>query len=101
MTRLIDSIPDDTREVIETYLYEDLLGAAVLDSVPIVDIDGEIFFTEIILRLVDGRKVAIVPQTRGNYSWLSIRIHDGQDWRRMTVFEDYSKELRDNKKIEF
>jgi hypothetical protein len=66
------------REELETYLNEDLRRAVVTDSVPIVDEDGKIFLAEIILRLKDGRKVAIVPEMRGKSPWLSLEIHDGQ-----------------------
>ena len=101
MAKLVDSIPKDAREGLGTYLNEDLRGAVVSDSVPVIDDDGKIFLDEIILRLEDGRKVAIEPEMRGMCPWLSLDIHDGQDWRRMSVFEDYTEELKDNKKIEF
>ena len=95
MAKLVDSIPEAAREELETYLNEDLRGAAVTDTVPIVDEDGRIYFDEIILRLEDGRKVAIVPEMRGMYPWLSLKIHDGQGWRNMSVAEDYAEELED------
>ena len=93
MAKLVDSIPVTAREGLETYLNEDLRGAVVSDSVPVVDDDGKIFLGEIILRLEDGRKVAIVPEMRGMCPWLVLEIHDGQDWRGMTVAEDYADEL--------
>ena len=95
MAKLVDSIPKSAREVIETYLNEDLLGAVVTDSVPVMDDDGKIFLGEIILRLEDGREVAIVPEMRGMYPWLSLEIHDGQGWRNMSVAEDYAEELEE------
>jgi len=97
MTKLVDSISENAREVLETFITEDLLGAVVTESLPVIDDNGKIFLAEIILHLKDGRKVAIVPQIRGMCPWLSLDIHDGEDWRRMTVFEDYTEELRDNK----
>lgn len=101
MTKLVDSISENAREVLETFVNEDLLGAVVTESLPVIGDDGKIYLGEIILRLEDGRTIAIVPQMRGMCPWLTLDIHDGQDWRRMTVFEDYTEELRDNKKIEF
>jgi hypothetical protein len=65
VAKLVDSIPVTAQEGLETYLNEDLRGAVVSDSVPVVDDDGKIFLGEIILRLEDGRKVAIVPEMRG------------------------------------
>jgi len=97
MTKLVDSISENAREVLETFVNEDLLGAVVTESLPIIGDDGKIYLGEIILRLEDGRTIAIVPQIRGMCPWLSLDIHDGEDWRRMTVFEDYTEELRDNK----
>ena len=95
MAELLDSISEAAREELETYLNEDLRGAVVSDSVPVVDDDGKIFLDEIILRLEDGRKVAIVPEMRGMCPWLVLKIHDGQDWRGMTVAEDYAEELEE------
>ncbi len=95
MAKLVDSIPVAAREELETCLNKDLRGAIVTDAVPVVDDDGKIFLGEIILRLEDGRKVAIDPEMRGMCPWLSLDIHDGQDWRRMTVAEDYAEELEE------
>lgn len=101
MAKLVESISENAREVLETFVNEDLLGAVVTESLPVIGDDGKIYLGEIILHLEDGRKVAIVPQIRGMCPWLTLDIHDGKDWRRMTVFEDYTEELKDNKKIEF
>ena len=95
MAELLDSIPEAAREELETYLNEDLRGAVVTITVPVIDGDGKVFFSEIILRLEDGRKVAIVPEMRGMCPWLSLEIHDGQDWRGMSVVEDYAEELEE------
>jgi hypothetical protein len=95
VAKLVDSIPVTAQEELETYLNEDLRGAVVTDTVPIVDEDGKIFLAEIILRLKDGREVAIVPEMRGKSPWLSLEIHDGQDWRNMSVAEDYAEELEE------
>jgi hypothetical protein len=95
VAKLVDSIPVTAQEGLETYLNEDLRRAVVSDTVPIVDEDGKIFLAEIILRLKDGRKVAIVPEMRGKSPWLSLEIHDGQDWRNMSVAEDYAEELEE------
>ena len=95
MAKLVDSIPVTAREGLETYLNEDLRGAVVSDSVPVVDEDGKIFLDEIILRLEDGRKVAIVPEMRGKWPMLVLMIHDGRGWRNMLVAEDYAEELEE------
>ena len=95
MTQILDSIPKDAREVLETCLNDDLLGAVVTTTVPVVDEDGKIFFSEIALRLEDGREVAIVPEMRGMCPWLSLEIHDGRGWRNMSVAEDYAEELEE------
>jgi len=95
VAKLVDSIPVTAQEGLETYLNEDLRGAAVTDTVPIVDEDGRIYFDEIVLRLEDGRKVAIVPEMRGKWPMLVLMIHDGRGWRNMSVAEDYAEELEE------
>jgi hypothetical protein len=93
VAKLVDSIPEAAREELETYLNEDLRGAVVSDTVPVIDDDGKIFFSEIILRLEDGREVAIVPEMRGMCPWLSLEVNTGRGWRNMSVAEDYAEEL--------
>ena len=93
MAKLVDSIPVTAQEGLETYLNEDLRGAVVSDSVPVVDEDGKIFLDEIALRLKNGREVAIVPEMRGKWPMLVLMIHDGRGWRNMSVAEDYAEEL--------
>lgn len=95
MAKLVDSIPEAAREELETCLNNDLRGAIVTTTTPFVDEDGRIYFDEIVLRLEDGREVAIVPEMRGMCPWLSLEIHDGQDWRNMSVAEDYAEELEE------
>ena len=95
MTQILDSISKDAREVLETYLNEDLLGAIVTTTTPIVDEDGRIYFDEIILRLEDGRKVAIVPEMRGKWPMLALEVNTGRGWRNMSVAEDYAEELEE------
>ena len=72
MTKLVVSIPD-------IYFNDELIGAELIDFVPVIEDDGKIYVGEIILRLEDGRMVAIVPQMRGMIPWLNIRILDVQD----------------------
>ena len=72
MTKLIDSIP-------EMYFNEDLISAQLIDFVPVIEDDGKIYLGEIVLRLEDGRMVAIVPQMRGMIPWLNLRILDEDD----------------------
>ena len=72
MAKLVVSIPD-------IYFSEDLIGAELIDFVPVIEDDGKIYLGEIILRLEDGRMVAIVPQMRGMIPWLNLRILDEDD----------------------
>lgn len=58
------------------YFNEDLIGAELIDFVPVIEDDGKIYLGEIILRLEDGRMVAIVPIMRGMVPWLNLRILD-------------------------
>jgi molybdopterin converting factor small subunit len=95
VAELLDSIPEAAREELETCLNKDLRGAIVTTTTPIVDEDGRIYFDEIALRLEDGREVAIVPEMRGMCPWLVLEIHDGYNWRGMTVAEDYAEELEE------
>ena len=72
MTKLVVSIPD-------IYFGEGLIGAQLIDFVPVIEDDGKIYLGEIVLRLEDGRMVAIVPTMRGMIPWLNLRILDGDD----------------------
>lgn len=72
MTKLVVSIPD-------IYFNDELIGAELIDFVPVIEDDGKIYVGQITLRLEDGRMVAIVPQMRGMIPWLDIRILDVQD----------------------
>ena len=95
MAKLVDSIPETAQVELETYLNEDLRGAVVTTTTPIVDEDGRIYFDEIILRLEDGRKVAIVPEMRGKWPMLVLEVNTGRGWRNMSVAEDYAEELEE------
>ena len=79
MTKLIDSIPEISRSLLEMYFNEDLIGAELIDLVPVIEDDGKILLGEIILHLKDGRMAAIVPVMRGMVPWLSLRFIDVQD----------------------
>ena len=79
MTKLIDSIPETSRCLLEIYFNEDLSDAKIIDFVPVIEDDGEILLGEIILRLKDGRMVTIVPVMRGMIAWLKLKILDVQD----------------------
>ena len=76
MTKLIDSIPEISQSLLEMYFNEDLIGAGVIDFVPVVEDDGQILLGEIVLELEDGRRVAIVPVMRGMVPWLKLKILD-------------------------
>ena len=93
MAKLVDSIPETAQVELETYLNEDLRGAVVTTTTPIVDEDGRIYFDEIVLRLEDGREVAIVPEMRGKWPMLVLEVNTGRGWRNMSVAEDYAEEL--------
>ena len=95
MAKLVNSIPEAAQEELETYLNEDLRGAVVTVTAPIVDKDGRIYFDEIVLRLEDGRKVAIVPEMRGKWPMLALEVNTGRGWRNMSVAEDYAEELEE------
>ena len=76
MTKLIDSIPEISRSLLEMYFNEDLIGAELIDFVPVIEDDGNIYLGEIVLHLKDGRMVAIVPVMRGMVPWLNLKILD-------------------------
>ena len=63
----------------EMYFNEDLIGAELIDFVPVIEDDGHILLGEMILHLKDGRMVAIVPVMRGMVPWLKLKIIDVQD----------------------
>lgn len=63
----------------EMYFNDDLIGAELIDFVPVIEDDGQILVGEIILHLKDGRMVAIVPVMRGMIPWLKLKILDVQD----------------------
>ena len=95
MAKLVDSIPKDAREELETYLNEDLRGAIVTAASPYVDEDGRIYFDEIALRLRDGREVVVAAEMRSKWPAIVLEINPGDGWRDMTVEEDYSDELEE------
>ena len=66
-------------KLVEMYFNEDLIGAELIDFVPVIEDDGQILLGEIILHLKDGRMVAIVPVMRGMVPWLKLKILDVQD----------------------
>jgi len=65
--------------LLEIYFNEDLIDAKLIDFVPVIEDDGKIYLGEIVLRLEDGRMVAIVPVMRGMVPWLNLKIIDGHD----------------------
>ena len=93
MAELLDSIPEAAREELETYLNEDLRGAVVTVTAPIVDEDGRIYFDEIALRLENGREVVIRAEMQGTWPMLVLEVNTGRGWRNMSVAEDYAEEL--------
>ena len=95
MAELSDSIPEAAREELETYLNEDLRGAVVTVTAPIVDKDGRIYFDEIALRLKNGCEVVIGAEMRGKWPMLVLEVNTGRGWRNMSVAEDYAEELEE------
>jgi hypothetical protein len=89
------TLTGDACRRLEAIIREDLEHATVSSAMVLVEEDGRIYFDEIILRLEDGREVAIVPEMRGMCPWLSLEIRDGQGWRNMSVAEDYAEELEE------
>jgi hypothetical protein len=64
---------------LQDYFNEALIGAELIDFVPVIEDDGQILLGEIILHLKDGRMVAIVPVMRGMVPWLKLKILNVQD----------------------
>jgi hypothetical protein len=95
VAELLDSIPEAAREELETYLNEDLRGAVVTVTAPIVDEDGRIYFDEIALRLKNGREVVLAPEMWSKAPVIALEINPGDGWREMSVAEDYAEELED------
>jgi len=95
VAKLVDSILVTARKELETYLNEDLRGAVVTVTAPIVDKDGRIYFDEIALRLKNGREVVIGAEMRGKWPMLVLEVNTGRGWRNMSVAEDYAEELED------
>ena len=95
MAKLVDSIPETAQVELETYLNEDLRGAVVTVSAPIVDEGGRIYFDEIALRLENGRVVVIRAEMWGKCPMLTLMVNTEHDWREMSVAEDYAEELED------
>ena len=87
------TLTGDTCCRLERIIRDDLEHATVSSAMVLVEEGGRIYFDEIVLRLEDGREVAIVPEMRGMCPWLSLEIHDGRGWRNMSVAEDYAEEL--------
>lgn len=79
MPKLIDSIPEISRSLLEMYFNEDLIGAELIDFVPVVEDDGQVLLGEIILHLKDGRKAVIAPVMRGMVPWLKLKILDERE----------------------
>jgi hypothetical protein len=89
------TLADDACRRLEAIIRDDLEHATVSSAMVLVEEDGRIYFDEIILRLEDGRKVAIVPEMRGMCPWLSLEVNTGRGWRNMSVAEDYAEELEE------
>jgi len=95
VAELLDSIPEAAREELETYLNEDLRGAVVTVTAPVVDEDGRSTLTRSPLRLEDGHEVVIEAEMRGKWPMLVLEVNTGRGWRNMSVAEDYAEELEE------
>ncbi len=80
---------------LQHYFNEDLIGAELIDFVPVIEDDGEILLGQINLRLEDGRMVVITTVMRGMVPWLRLDIHDGEEWRGMSVKDAYVDEFEE------
>lgn len=68
----------------------DLEGAKILSSNPHVDEEGEIVFSEFIIRLRDGRDLTIEATEEGN---MVLRVETNAGWRNFNAEDDYAGEL--------
>ena len=89
------TLTGDACRRLERIIRDYLEHATVSSAMALVEEDGRIYFDEIIIRLEDGREVAIVPEMRGMCPWLSLEINTGRGWRNMSVAEDYAEELEE------
>ncbi len=91
----MDPIPEAAREGLARLIKEDLAGATVTTSAPIIDESGRIYFDEIALRRQDGREVVVATGTRSGYPVIVLEVNTGSGWRDMTAREDYQEDLAD------
>ena len=89
------TLTGDACRRLERIIRDDLEHATVSSAMVLVEEDGRIYFDEIALRLENGREVVIEAEMRGKWPMLVLEIHDGQDWRNMSVAEDYAEELEE------
>jgi len=95
-------IPAAAREELEKIIKEDLEHATVSSASVHVDDVGRIIVEELVLRLPDGRMVAVSPFSASpDYAEdMRLDIYDdhlagGHGWREATVDDDYAEELAD------
>ena len=79
MRNFVNPNPGIGQSLLEMYFNENLIGAELIDFVPVIEDDGGVLLGEIVLRLEDGRMVAIAPVMRGMVPWLKLKILDVQD----------------------
>lgn len=75
-------IPRELEKLVE----QELRGAIILSSNPCVDDDGEIVFTEFVIRLRDGRNMTIEATDDGN---MVLRLETNIGWRNFNAVDDY------------
>ena len=78
-------IPRELEKLVE----QELSGAIILSSNPCVDDDGEIVFTEFVIRLRDGRNMTIEATDDGN---MVLRLETNIGWRTFNAIDDYGEE---------
>ena len=87
---------------LEAIIRDDLEHATVSSAMVLVEEGGRITINELVLRLEDGRMVAVSPFSASpNYGEdMRLDVYDdrlagGHGWREATVAEDYAEELDD------
>jgi hypothetical protein len=78
-------IPREFEKLVE----QELRGAIILSSNPCVDDDGEIVFTEFVIRLRDGRNMTIEATDDNN---MVLRLETNVGWRTFNAVDDYGEE---------
>ncbi len=71
---------------LEGHIEKDLWGARIFSATPHVSEDGEIVFSEFIIRLRDGRDMTIEATDDGN---MVLRLETNIGWRTFNAIDDF------------